>query len=116
MTDKYNDLNYDLRDMQSAPPPRVVDLRKTELGDCARELTAALRGASETLAHCLTDISCGFKACARAYVSSDEWRHLRRFLRAHGFLDPLPTPVSRYKAHGRLRSRRELRDIRDRRR
>lgn len=112
MTDKYNDLKNDLRNMPQAPPPWLTALRESEIDGLAHNLITALNAVGDAAAHCLADLSRNFETLRRTYVSSYEGRRLRRALRALGLIASTPAPVSRYKAHGRRRSRRERRDIR----
>lgn len=111
MRDKYNDLNVDLTNLRPEPLPWLADVRETELGQLARNLSAALSAAGEAAARALVDLSRNLDTFKRTYVTSYEGRRLRRALRALGLLAPSPAPVPRYR-RGRLRSRRERRDIR----
>lgn len=110
MTDRHNDLSREFESMQP-PLPWQAALRETELGQIARNLTAAMNEVSEAAARVMIDLSRKLDTVKRTYVTSYEGRRLRRALRALGLIAPLPAPVPRCTAHGRLRSRRERRDI-----
>lgn len=97
MSDRYNDLNHDLENLHLPPPQWVIDLSGAwaELG---RSISAEFRAAGFTTERVL-------RVIREAGVSIEQ---VLRFF----WKKPRSTPpVSRYKAHGRRRSRRELRDI-----
>lgn len=116
MIKHHEDLTSDLTKLRNEPPQWALELRESELArhlvDAAASFNAAMEGWARATADWTHRVSKGLGV----YWSSYEGRKLRRRLRAFGLIGDPPSPLPRRKAHGRLRSRRELRDIRRRRR
>lgn len=91
-------------------PPWLHALRDSELVASVRRLADALNAVGEAAGLALGDMARELDAYQRCYGG----RRLRRALRALGLAAPRPAPVLSRTAHGRRRSRRELRDIRRR--
>lgn len=95
-TGKYNDLNRELENVQLLPRPPLVFHRTEQLEDFGRRVKAAFQAFSVTAEDVII--------CAARSAGI-----ILKLLRE---IEPPPPPPTRRNAHGRLRPRRELRDIR----
>jgi|GEM_PF-3247884 len=95
-TGKYNDLNRELENVQLLPRPPLVFHRTEQLEDFGRRVKAAFQAFGVTA----EDVICAVRSAGISFLN---------LLRE---IEPTPAPPTRRKAHGRLRSQRELRDIR----